>query len=51
MLSSFGLMPVSMAVAGVAVEWSVPLMFAVGGAAVTLITAFGALQREVRAIE
>jgi MFS family permease len=51
MLSSFGLMPVSMAAAGVAVEWSVPWMFAVGGAAVTLVAAFGALQREVRAIE
>ncbi|HZI94367.1 MAG TPA: MFS transporter [Patescibacteria group bacterium] len=51
MLSSFGLMPVSMAVAGFAVEWSVPWMFAIGGAAVTLVAAFGALQREVRAIE
>jgi MFS family permease len=51
MLSSLGLMPVSMVVAGVAVEWSVPWMFAVGGAAVTLVAAFGALQREVRAIE
>ena len=51
MLSSFGLMPASMAAAGVAVEWSVPRMFAIGGAAVTLVAAFGALQREVRAIE
>ena len=51
MLSSFGLMPVSMAVAGVAVEWSVTWMFAIGGAAVTLVACFGALQRDVRAIE
>jgi MFS family permease len=51
MLSSFGLMPVSMAVAGVAVGWSVPWMFAIGGAVVTLVAAFGTLQREVRAIE
>jgi hypothetical protein len=51
MLSSFGLMPLSMAMAGVAVEWSVPWMFALGGAAVTLVAAFGALHREVRAIE
>ena len=51
MLSAYGLMPVSMAVAGVAVGWSVPWMFVVGGAAVTLVAAFGALQREVRAIE
>jgi MFS family permease len=51
MLSTFGLMPISMAVAGVAVEWSAPLMFAIGGAAVTLAAAFGALQRGVRGIE
>jgi len=50
MLSSFGLMPVSMAVAGVAVEWSVPWMFAIGGAAVTLVAAFGALNPDVRGI-
>lgn len=51
MLSSFGLMPVSMAVAGVAVEWSVTWMFAIGGCAVTLVAAFGALHRQVRGIE
>lgn len=51
MLSSFGLMPLSMAVAGVAVEWSAAGMFAIGGAAVTLVAAFGALQRGVRQIE
>jgi len=51
MLSSFGLMPMSMAVAGVAVEWSAAGMFAIGGAAVTLVAAFGALQRGVRRIE
>ncbi len=51
MLSSFGLLPVSMAVAGVAVEWSVPGLFAIGGAVVTLVSIFGAMQRDVRAIE
>jgi len=51
MLSSFGLMPVSMVVAGLAVEWNVPLTFAIGGAAVTLVAAFGALHRQVRGIE
>jgi len=50
MLSSFGLMPLSMAVAGFAVEWSVTWMFAIGGAAVALVAGFGALQREVRSI-
>ncbi|HEX4826244.1 MAG TPA: MFS transporter [Candidatus Polarisedimenticolaceae bacterium] len=51
MLSSFGLMPVSMAAAGVASEWSVTWMFAIGGAAVTLVAVFGAWQRGVREIE
>jgi MFS family permease len=51
MLSAFGLMPISMAVAGVAVEWSAPWMFAIAGAAVALVAAFGALQRPVRDIE
>lgn len=51
MLSSYGLMPISMAVAGVAVEWSVVGMFAIGGAAVTLVALLGGLQRDVRRIE
>jgi MFS family permease len=51
MLSSFGLMPISMAVSGVAVEWSAGGMFVVGGAAVTVVAAFGALHRQVRGIE
>jgi MFS family permease len=50
MLSAYGLMPVSMAVSGVAVGWSVPWMFAIAGTAVTLVAAFGALHREVRNI-
>jgi MFS family permease len=51
MLSSFGLMPISMAVAGIAVEWSASWMFAIGGGAVALVAAFGALQRPVREID
>jgi MFS family permease len=51
MLSSFGLMPISMALAGFAAEWSVTWMFAIGGTAVALVAGFGALQREVRGIE
>jgi hypothetical protein len=50
MLSAFGLMPVSMAVAGVAVEWSTRGTFAVAGATVILVAAFGAFQRPVREI-
>ena len=51
MLSSFGLMPLSMGAAGIAVEWSARWMFAVAGGAVALVAAFGALQRPVRDIE
>ena len=51
MLSAFGLMPLSMAAAGVAVEWSAAGMFAIAGGAVTLVAAIGALQPSVRAIE
>jgi MFS family permease len=51
MLSAFGLMPLSMAAAGVAVEWSASWMFAIAGGAVALVAALGALQRPVREIE
>jgi MFS family permease len=51
MLSAFGLMPLSMAAAGVAVEWSARWMFLIAGAAVALVAALGVLQRPVREIE
>jgi MFS family permease len=51
MLSAYGLMPLSMAAAGVAVDWSAAWMFAIAGGAVTLVAAIGALQPSVRAIE
>jgi len=51
MLSSFGLMPLSMGAAGIAVEWSARWMFAIAGAAVALVAAFGALQRPLREME
>jgi hypothetical protein len=44
-------MPLSMAAAGVAVDWSAAWMFAIAGGAVTLVAAIGALQPSVRAIE
>jgi len=50
MLSAFGLMPLSMAAAGAAVEWSVAGVFMISGAAVVLVSAFGLLQRPVREI-
>src|SRR5262245_12793056 len=48
MLSAFGLMPLSMAAAGAAVEWSVAGTFVVAGAAVFVVSAFGLLQKPVR---
>ena len=50
MLSAFGLMPLSMAAAGVGVEWSVRGLFLVSGSAVFIVSAFGLLQRPVREI-
>jgi len=51
MLAAFGLMPLSMAGAGAAVSWSVQGMFMIAGVAVSVVSVFGALQRDVRAIE
>jgi hypothetical protein len=50
MLSVFGLMPLSMAAAGAAVEWSVAGVFMISGAAVVLVSVFGLLQKPVREI-
>ena len=51
MLSALGLMPFSMAAAGVAVEWSARWMFVIAGGAVALVAVLGALQRPVRDIK
>lgn len=48
MLSVYGLMPLSMAVTGVAVEWNARLMFLIAGLSVVLASVFGALQKPVR---
>jgi len=50
MLSSLGVMPISMAAAGIAVEWSARGMFLISGIAVATVSAFGALQKPVREI-
>jgi MFS family permease len=50
MLAAFGLMPLSMVVAGAAVEWSVAGVFLLSGAAVVLVSGFGLLQKPVREI-
>jgi hypothetical protein len=51
MLANFGLIPVSLAVAGLLIAWSLKLMFLIAGVSMLLITAFGASQKQVRAIE
>ena len=51
MLANFGFMPVSLAVAGLLIAWNLKLMFLIAGASLLLITAFGASQKQVRAIE
>jgi MFS family permease len=48
MLSAFGLMPLSMAATGVAVEWNARLTFLLAGGAVIVVSGFGALQKPVR---
>jgi MFS family permease len=51
MLANFGLIPVSLAVAGLLIAWNLKLMFLIAGSCMLLVTAFGALQKQVRAIE
>ena len=51
MLAAFGLMPLSLATAGILVGWSVAGMFALAGLAVVAMSAIGAMQRQVREIE
>jgi hypothetical protein len=51
MFASLGLMPLSLAAAGVAVQWSLNGMFAGAGVLVLVITLIAALQPTVRAID
>jgi MFS family permease len=51
MLANFGLIPISLAVAGLLIAWSLKLMFLIAGVSMLLITAFGASQKQVRGIE
>lgn len=50
MLSVLGLIPVSLAVAGLLIAWNMKWMFILAGTCMLLITGFGALQKEVRGI-
>jgi MFS family permease len=51
MFASLGLMPLSLAAAGIAVQWSLRGMFAGAGALVLVVTCIAALQRPVREID
>jgi MFS family permease len=51
MLSGFGLLPVSLAAAGLLVAWNITWMFLLAGTAMLLVTGVGTLQKQVRGIE
>jgi len=51
MLASFGITPISLAVAGFLVAWSLKLMFLLAGGLMVLAAAGAALQKPVREIE
>jgi len=51
MLAGFGLLPVSLAVAGFMITWNLRWTFLLAGTAMLLITCLGALQKPVREIE
>jgi MFS family permease len=51
MLAMFGLMPVSLAVAGVLVAWNLSMMFLIAGSLMVVVCAAGVTQRPVREIE
>ena len=51
MFASVGLMPVSMAIAGIAITWSLPGMFLLGGGMVLLVSLLAAMHRPVREID
>jgi MFS family permease len=51
MFASVGLMPLSLAAAGIAVQWSLPGMFGGAGALILLVTVIATLQPPVREID
>jgi hypothetical protein len=51
MFASLGLVPLSLAAAGAAVQWSLSGMFAGAGASVLIVTIIAGLQRSVREID
>src|SRR5256886_10115910 len=51
MLASYGITPISLAVAGFLVAWSLKLMFLLAGGLMVLAAAGAAFQKQVRQIE
>ncbi|HEX5234894.1 MAG TPA: MFS transporter [Silvibacterium sp.] len=51
MFSAFGLLPFSLAIAGISIRWSLPGMFLVAGCMVLLVTLLAAARRTVREID
>jgi hypothetical protein len=51
MFASVGLMPFSLAAAGVALKWSLPGTFLIAGTMVLLVTLFATAHRPVREID
>jgi hypothetical protein len=51
MFAIAGLTPISMALAGIAIKWSLPGMFLTGGSMVLLVTLLAAMHRPVREID
>jgi MFS family permease len=51
MFAAAGLTPVSMALAGIVIKWSLPGMFLIGGSMVLLVTLLAAMHRPVREID
>ena len=51
MFSAVGLMPFSLALAGIAIQWSLPGVFLIGGCMVLLVTLLATARRPVREID
>lgn len=51
MLFSYGILPISTALAGLLGSWSLKGMFLIGASALLIVTCLGALQKQVRQIE
>jgi len=51
MLAALGLTPISLALAGIVIAWSLKWMFVIGGSAMVMVAAAAALHKQVREIQ